>query len=280
MSRPEDIGRRVANVRQIETIVSALRALAIAHGQEAQGRLAAIRAYEATIAGALADALCGAPPPQTGAGRAARPLLIVVGAAQGFSGAYGDRLADAALERGAAAPERGAAADLIVLGLRTVEALRARGAAPVWWCDMPAHAAEAPALASRVADVAFERLGRGADDRVAILHATPEAPDRPAAPRSLAPFDFTRFSGAARRAPLLSLPRPALLSGLVAEYLFAEICEALMLGFAAESEARAAAMARAQQNVRRIGADLDAAYRRARQEQMTTEIVELAARAP
>ena len=48
-----------------------------------------------------------------------------------------------------------------------------------------------------------------------------------------------------------------------------------MLGFAAENAARAEAMARAQSNVRRIATDLRADYQRARQEQMTTEIIEL-----
>jgi F-type H+-transporting ATPase subunit gamma len=48
-----------------------------------------------------------------------------------------------------------------------------------------------------------------------------------------------------------------------------------MLGFASESAARAAAMARAQTNVRRISSDLTRLFNQSRQEQMTTEIIEL-----
>ena len=48
-----------------------------------------------------------------------------------------------------------------------------------------------------------------------------------------------------------------------------------MLGFAAEDAARVAAMSRAQTNVKKIRAELTATYQRARQEQTTTEIVEL-----
>lgn len=48
-----------------------------------------------------------------------------------------------------------------------------------------------------------------------------------------------------------------------------------MMGFAAENAARAAAMSRAQSNVRQIAAELQGSFQRARQEQMTTEIIEL-----
>ncbi len=48
-----------------------------------------------------------------------------------------------------------------------------------------------------------------------------------------------------------------------------------MPGFAAENAAGAAAMNRAQTNVKRIATELQAAFQRARQEQMTTEIIEL-----
>jgi F-type H+-transporting ATPase subunit gamma len=91
----------------------------------------------------------------------------------------------------------------------------------------------------------------------------------------LFPFDFSRFRRLPRAVPLTSLPAAELISALVDEYVFTELCEALMLGFAAENAARAAAMTRAQSNVKRIAADLQGQFQRARQEQMTTEIVEL-----
>ncbi len=94
--RPEDIEARLDNIRQIEGIVGALRAIAAAHQHEARRHLEAVRAHEATVAAALARALGEGPAPQARAG--GRALLIVVGAAQGFSGDYGDRIAAAALE--------------------------------------------------------------------------------------------------------------------------------------------------------------------------------------
>ena len=62
--------RRLASVHQIEGIVSALRALALAQQREAQRHLGAIRAHTSAVAGAMADALrTGSPRPRQASGR-------------------------------------------------------------------------------------------------------------------------------------------------------------------------------------------------------------------
>lgn len=75
--------------------------------------------------------------------------------------------------------------------------------------------------------------------------------------------------------PLLTLPHSVLVTRLVEEHVFTEICEALMLGFAAENDARITAMSRARSNVRQIREGLRGEFAQARQEQTTTEIIEL-----
>lgn len=268
MNRPEDIRDRIANIGEIESIVSTLRALAVAHQHEARAHLVPIRAHEASVARALSIALATAhvivPEPKTVPG-----VIIVVGAAQGFSGAFGDRIADAAL----AEVTRGA--DLMVVGGRTLGTLSERRLTPVWFTETATHALEVPALASRLSDALFERRARSAGEPVAILFADPEAEDQGLIRRSLFPFDFSRFPALREDLPLTTLSAGTLISELVEEYVFTELCAALMLGFAAENAARAAAMTRAQTNVKRIAADLQGAFQRARQEQMTTEIIEL-----
>lgn len=268
MNRPEEIRDRIANIREIESIVSTLRALAVAHQHEARAHLAPIRAYETDVAQALSTALttaqATAPPPKSAPG-----LVIVVGAAQGFSGAFGDRIVEAAL----AEATRGA--DLIVVGGRTLGALGEQRVTPVWFTETATHALEVPSLGNRLSDVLFERLAKTAGEPVAILFADPETADQRLIRRALFPFDFTRFPALRRDLPLTTVPAGALVQDLVEEYVFTELCEALMLGFAAENAARAAAMSRAQTNVKRIAADLQAEFQRSRQEQMTTEIIEL-----
>lgn len=268
MNRPEDIRDRLANVHQIGGIISALRAIAASRQAEARAHVQAIRAQEATVAEALRMALAlGAPPPAPPEGPG---ITIVIGAAQGFSGSYGDRMAEAAR----AACARGDR--LMVIGSRTIGALTDSGHAPDWSAELSARAADIGALAIRVADALYARLAELPEAPVRILHADPEALAEGARMRSLFPFDTARFGAQPRPMPVLTLPPARLLAALIAEYVFTEICEVLMLGHAAENAARAEAMSRAQSAVKRMAGALQKEFQRARQDQMTTEIVELA----
>lgn len=267
MSRPEEVRARLANVGEIGSVIATLQALAAAHQREAEGHLAAIRAQEATVAAALSEALAlaGAAPEE---GRGDAALTVVIGAAQGFSGLYGERLAEAGL----AAAGRGHA--VMAIGGRTLGALRDRGVRPVWSAEMAPHVPEVAALASRLADALFGWLPGRPQGTVHVVFCDPQETARPQI-RRLFPFDFTRFPIDPRRLPLITLPPGDLLAALMEAYVFTELCEMLMLGFAAENAARAEAMARAQSSVKRISAELKRAWQQARQEQMTTEILEL-----
>lgn len=268
MSRPEKIQERIGNIRQIDGIVSTLRAIAAAHQVEARAHLDAIRAHEAAVAEALSVALAALSDRPQGIADPGPGLAIIVGATQGFCGAYVDRLAEAAK----AEAVRGAR--LMVVGARTAGAL-AGGPPPVWTGDMVAHARELPGFAGRLADALLVETLRNPGLAVRIIFADPAERALPLVHRSLFPFDFARFPPS-NTAPVLSTLTPAaLVAALVEEYVFTEICEALMLGFAAENAARVAAMARAQSNVRDQEAELQGAFRRARQDQMTTEIIEV-----
>jgi F-type H+-transporting ATPase subunit gamma len=276
MNRPEEIKARLDNISQIEGIIGALRAIAAGHQQEARRHLDAVRAHEATVAGALARALATGPAPAPGLRGGGRALLIVSGAAQGFSGDYSDQISKAALSG------QITDLDLMVVGHRTLQTL-SEEAPPdtiVWSADMAPHMAEIPTLASRTVDAAFSLVAQGSHDRIAILFADAEPQGQKLIRRTLVPFDFGRFAPDPGNQPRTTRARADLLAALAEEYVFAEVCEALMLGFASESAARAAAMARAQTNVRRISSDLARLFNQARQEQMTTEIIELASRDP
>jgi len=66
-----------------------------------------------------------------------------------------------------------------------------------------------------------------------------------------------------------------LLASLAEEYVFAELCEAIMLSFAAENEARMRAMISARDNVAETLDHLTAQARQLRQEDITNEIIEV-----
>jgi F-type H+-transporting ATPase subunit gamma len=78
-------------------------------------------------------------------------------------------------------------------------------------------------------------------------------------------------------APLLNLAPEALLSELTADYLHAQLCNAALHAFAAENEARMEAMAAAHNQIERQLSALRARQQNVRQEEITAEIIELAA---
>ena len=279
MRRPEDVKQRIANIGQIEEIIVAMRGLAAAHSHDAQQHLVAIRAHEATIATAIAQAMTYLPTPEP-AGAAGqgdgRLLRIVIGAEQGFSGTYNERIIAAALDGTGKEP----ATSYLVIGQRCIGEFAMRGANPAWSAAMVSRVSDAPALASRMADALFERINSGRVHRVELVSARPGVPDYTVGTISVLPFEFGRFKAATgQHLPMLTLRPDELLAGLIEEYVFTELCEALILGFAAENDARMRAMTRARSNVERISADLKLEYNQGRQEQTTTEIIELSASA-
>ncbi len=273
MRRPEEIKDQLGNIEQIETVVVAMRALAAAHSSEARRHLTAIREYEATVAGALGAALALFPDPDAlaGAGKVEGRLAIVVGASQGFSGAYSERLVAAALSYAESADVA-----FMLIGQRCISEFAAHGRQPIWSAEMVSHCAEVPALASRINDALFAQLDGGEIGRVSIIFADPGPPSTTIVERGLMPLESLKLTRAREVGiPLITLAPQVLSTGLVAEYVFSTICEGLILGFAAENYARMEAMSRARGNVRLIREDLRSEFAQSRQEQTTTEIVEL-----
>ncbi len=95
--------------------------------------------------------------------------------------------------------------------------------------------------------------------------------------RRLFPLDLPLPGSGNQRQPLLNMAPGALLIELTAEYLHAELCNTALHAFAAENEARMEAMAAARTQVEHQLSTLLATERIVRQEEITAEIIELAA---
>src|ERR1019366_8225688 len=96
--------------------------------------------------------------------------------------------------------------------------------------------------------------------------------------RRLFPFDPGQFPQPAdTNVRLLNLTPEALLGELTADYLHAQLCNAALHAFAAENEARVEAMTAARNQIERQLSALQATQRQVRQEEITAEIIELAA---
>lgn len=271
--RLADINARIDGIRQLGAVVNAMRGIAAARAQQARTQLTAVDSYAATIAEAIGRAITLAPTVRPyGVRRSMRPALVLFCAEQGFAGAFSERVLDAA---GADL----ATSELFLIGTRGSAVMAERNITAGWRSAMPSHSLGVPRLADRIAAALYARIATGEVDRLDMMFSRGQAGhgmhiER----RRLFPLDMTGFPRPANPdAPLLNLPAEELLSGLTADYVHAQLCQAALHAFAAENEARMEAMAAARHQIERQLSTLQATERLVRQEEITAEIIELAA---
>lgn len=270
-----DVQARLATVGELASVVTAMRGIAAARTREALARLPGIRACADQIGAAIADAmtLATAPAPEAPhRNETANALIaIVIGTEQGFVGTFNHRVMQAAQRSAAGAVE------YFVIGDRARLVAEEFGYPTAWSAEMIVHADAVPDLADRIIRALYGRLQGGNVSRVAIVHGAPQQVDGAAImTTSLLPFDFLKFKPSARPfPPIVTLPAYRLLEKLAEEYVYTQVCEALVLAFAAENEARMRAMIAARRNIDDTEQRLTTDYHRLRQEQITAEIVEL-----
>ena len=278
--RLSDVVARIHSVRQLSSVIGAMRGIAAARAREARERVEAVRAYAAIVGAAIGQALALAEDDFARASKSRRSggrLVIALCAEQGFAGPFNMRVLDAA-ERVLKA-DGADGCELLLLGGRGVAAAEERGLEVRWSAAMVAHVDEVGALADRMTEQLYARLESGRTTRVDVVHAAPSLGEVRVVDRSLAPFDFARFPRAKNpSSPIVSMPPQTLLAQLAQEYVFAELCEALTLSLAAENEARMRAMTAARSNVAKMLDELVARSRLLRQEEITNEIIELGGR--
>jgi F-type H+-transporting ATPase subunit gamma len=172
-----------------------------------------------------------------------------------------------------------ATSELFLIGTRGGVAAAERSVAASWKNAMPSHSLGVPKLADRIAEALYTRIATGEIDRLdAVFSEWPPGHGTHVERRRLFPFDMAQFPRPTdANAPLLNLAPEALLSELTADYLHAQLCNAALHAFAAENEARMEAMAAARNQIERQLSALQATQRQVRQEEITAEIIELAA---
>jgi F-type H+-transporting ATPase subunit gamma len=272
--RLADIVAQIQNVRQLGSVVTAMRGIAASRAQQGRSLLAGVEAYGRVISGAIGQALSlmptdGPAPLRSGDGRRG---LIVFCAEQGFAGAFSERVLDAV-------ESDRASATVFLVGTRGMAVAEERGVRPAWRVPMATSAAAVPALANRIADALYQQVADGSMVTVDVAFSRSRSGSGVQIERhSLLPIDLARFPRQVPNLPpLTTLAPPVLLERLAAEYVYAQLCEAAMHAFAAENEARMMAMAAARTNIESKLVGLSQREHQLRQEEITTEIVELAA---
>lgn len=265
--RLPDITSRIQGIRELGSVVNAMRGIAGARAQQARGSLHAVELYSAALSEAIA---CLLPilPQEEGAATSKTRVVILFAAEQGFAGAFNEHLLNAAL------PHLHNAI-VFVIGTRGAALIAERDIRPTWTWAMPAHPASIPALADRVATELYRHIAAGTVGAAEVLFAHDASIVEI---KRLFPLEPKQFQMSQRGfAPLLELEADVLLADLTADYIHAQLCDAALHAFAAENDARMAAMAAAHREIERQLAQLKARRRIVRQDEITAEIIELAA---
>ncbi len=270
--RLADIERHVASMEELQRIVGAMRAIASMRVQEAARALASVRQYGDALADAVRDALVIAGDAHAASaepsGRGGHRAIVMFLSEHGFVGGFNERLTEAA--------KLGKGDTLIVVGSRGAALAAERGLPIAAKHSMATRLAGVPEVVRRLqetlypgiasGDTAYAEVVFGRYQRSGIIEA---------ARRRLFPLEIAPDRGRAGPVPLHDLPAAELLERITAEYVLAQLTEAAVESLAAENGARFAAMESAHDNVGKRLQALHVDVARARQEEVTAELLDL-----
>ncbi len=272
--RLADIETRLGSLEELERIIGAMRSLASMRVLEAERALGGVRAYAATLATAIADALLLWSDRSTPA-TSIQPhrALVLCTSEHGFVGGFNERLLEAA--RSMLAPED----RLLILGTRGSMLAEGRGWRSLASFAAPTRLASVPEAVRGIVTALYRLIARGEIGRAEVVFVRTERGTTPRVEtRALFPLSLPHSAGAAARLPPLHhLPPAILLEKLAAEYVFALLTEAATESLASENAARFNAMEAAEDHLSHKLEELGREARQARQEEVTTELLDLVA---
>lgn len=298
---------KINSARNLLGVVETMRGLAAVNIRRAEGVAAQSTRYARTVHVAMHATLTSMEPRtrtrwvrQANQQALAGPTTaLLITTDMGLCGQFNERIVDYALDlarreakAARAAFPRGEADGAgsfrwLVVGMRGWERLRDTDAELIGLLDAPSSV-EAVGAAVEEAFVALS--GHLADGdgpqrdghRLLIVHNVPDNGSI-FAPRhlQLLPFQPNRWLAwpgdepTWKTPPLTALAPEDILPHLVREQVYIDLFEAFILSFAAENAARLSSMRNATDNIEEVLAELEARYRRERQDVITNELMEL-----
>jgi F-type H+-transporting ATPase subunit gamma len=271
VTRLAEIEGHIGSMSELSDIVGAMRSLAGMRVQEAQRALPGIRRYAEAMAAGIGAALLLVQEPAPPSGDRGRRALVLCAAEHGFVGGFNERLVAAAEQ---ATESRDA---LFVLGSRGAALALERGRRPIWTGPMATRPAGAPETVRHLTAELYARIARREIARVDVMFGCYRQGAIPTIEHHLLlPLDLESLvAKQPRQAPLHNLAPQALLERLMSEYVFARLTESSVESIASENAARFAAMESARDNVTKKLDQLRQSARQARQDEITTELLDL-----
>lgn len=284
--RLAEVERHVGSMEELQRIVGAMRAIASMRMQEAVRALASVREYGEALAEALYDALAIAIEDARHAGGDGRDLMdatralaqrrgtraiVLFVSEHGFVGGFNQRLIEAVES------DLARADSLMIVGSRGAAMAAERGHAAAWEHPSATRLTGIHETVRLLEEALLPRITNGEIVRVEIVFSRrARSGELEIERRRLFPLELTAVPRDRRGLmPLHDLPAPQLLEKLTAEYMLARLTEAATEALAAENAARFAAMESARDNVGRKLERLRIDAARARQEEVTAELLDL-----
>ena len=275
--------RRIKSVQSTKKITKAMELISASRIGKAQQRVAAARPYSEQITAVIGNLAAG------GAGTSS-PLLqaredvkkvayVVITGDRGLAGAYNTNVIRTAERAVRASKDAGVDAALVIIGRKAQNYFSFRGQALdavfTGMTDQPRYE-----QARQVAEFVVERFSSGEYDRVELIYTQflSVGTQRVVARRFL-PLDADSLDAAAERGPSADYefePNPGqILDRLLPRYAEARLFAALLDAAASEHAARQRAMKSATDNAEELITKLTRIMNRARQDAITTEIMEI-----
>jgi F-type H+-transporting ATPase subunit gamma len=287
METQEQLQSRLHSLEELRTIVKTMKALSAASIRQYERAADAVGGYYETVERGLQVVLRDAPatttPRQSGAGSGALGV-VVFGSDHGLCGRFNEEIVQYALDRLDAAADLPGGRRVLAVGARVASALEHADGTVDEAFAVPGSADQITATVQRIL-VTLEQwrthAGVGPVRLFYNRHGGSRGYEPTGAP--LLPIDLGRLRRLGERPwpsrslPTFSMQRAVLLQRLVRQYLFVSIFRACAESQASEHASRLAAMQAAERNLDERLDEVTMIYRRARQNTITSELLDVVA---
>jgi F-type H+-transporting ATPase subunit gamma len=276
----EDLQQELAGLHDLRTIVRTMKALSAARIRQYEHAVAALAEYDRTVRLGLQVVLrsVGRPPAPARARGRHRAGAVVFGSDHGLCGRFNEEVAAFVADH----PLSAAEPLVIAVGARAADRLQQSGVPVAEDLPLPASPVQ---ITRTVQDLLLRVDGWRERHQVheLVLFYNRHGGSRGYQPRALAllPVDLRQFHGLgatpwpSRSVPTFSMQPDVLASRLLHQYLFVSVFRACAESQASEHAARLDAMHSAQHNVDERLESLTMAFRRARQDAITAELLDV-----
>ncbi|MGR9092666.1 MAG: F0F1 ATP synthase subunit gamma [Gammaproteobacteria bacterium] len=283
MMTREALEHSIGAVREVQSIVRTMKALAAVSVYPAERAVDSMSNYSRTIELGLHVVLSKMSPPGPGATKESKDIgIIVLGSDHGLCGRFNEDIVEFALawsaQEGLAIEDR----HVLALGARVESRLREAGQPVMNWLPMPGSVAGIKGVVDAVMHQLVAWQDHHAVSRVVLfLNRQAGGQGRVADAIPLLPLDLERlhrgdsWKWPSRSLPAFTLPREELFAALVRQYLFSRVFRACARSLASEHASRLAAMQAAERNIADQLQELTTNFNRVRQESITNELLEV-----